>query len=184
MRTVSSLSLLLLLVAAAAAQDRLISSYQPQAQSEILGLNENEIAELRAGTGMGLARAAELNSYPGPRHVLDAVEAGRFPASPDQVQRVQLIFAGMKGDAQRLGAEILKEEARLEAAFRARTITDHDLRVQVTRIATLQGELRAAHLRAHLATAAILSPAQLAHYNELRGYTTGSADHPGQPHTH
>jgi hypothetical protein len=184
MRTVSSLLLLLLLVAAATAQDRLISPYQPQAQFGLRGLNENEIAELRAGAGMGLARAAELNSYPGPRHVLDAVAAGRFPASPDQIQRVQLIFAGMKGDAQRLGAEILKEEARLEAAFRTRTITDHDLRVQVTRIAALQGELRAAHLRAHLATSAILSAAQLAHYNELRGYTTGSADHPGQPHAH
>ncbi len=46
MRTVSFLSLLLLLVAAAAAQDRLISPYQPQAQSGLRGLSENEIAEL------------------------------------------------------------------------------------------------------------------------------------------
>jgi hypothetical protein len=184
MRIVPSLSLLLLFVATAAAQDRLISPYQPQAQSELLGLNDSEIAELRAGTGMGLARAAELNSYPGPRHVLDAVEAGRFPASPDQVQQVRLIFDGMKGDAQRVGAEILREEESLEAAFRASTITDDDLRLRVTRIAKLQGELRAIHLRAHVATRAILSAAQLARYNELRGYTTSPADHPRQPHTH
>jgi hypothetical protein len=184
MRTVSFLSLLLLLVAAAAAQDRLISPYQPQAQSGLRGLSENEIAELRAGTGMGLARAAELNSYPGPRHVLDAVATGRLQASPLQVQQVRLIFDGMKGDAQRIGADILKEEQRLEAAFRAGTITDPDLRLRVTRIAALQGELRAIHLRAHLATRAMLSAAQLARYNELRGYTTGSVDHPGPPHTH
>lgn len=184
LRTVPSLSLLLLFVATAAAQDRLISPYQPQAQSELLGLNDSEIAELRAGTGMGLARAAELNSYPGPRHVLDAVEAGRFPASPDQVQQVRLIFDGMKVDAQRVGAEILREEESLEAAFRASTITEYDLRLRVTRIAKLQGELRGIHLRAHLATRAILSAAQLARYNELRGYTTSPADHPRQPHTH
>ena len=68
----------------------------------------------------------------------------------------------MKGDAQRIGAEILTEEERLEAAFRAGTITDPDLRLRVTRIAALQGELRAIHLRAHLATHAMLSAAQLA----------------------
>ncbi len=39
------------------------------------------------------------------------------------------------------------------------------------RIATLQGELRAIHLRAHLATRAIRSAAQVARYDELRGYT-------------
>lgn len=184
MRTVAFFSLLMLLVAATSAQDRLTSPYQHQAQSGLRGLSEDEIEELRAGSGMGLARAAELNSYPGPRHVLDAIEAGKLQANRDQVEAVRQIFDGMKSDAQRVGTEILNEEERLEATFRAATMTEPDLRVRVARIATLQSELRAIHLRAHLATRAILSAAQVARYNELRGYTAGPPVHQGQPRTH
>lgn len=184
MRTLPSLALLLLVGTSAAGQEPLTSPYRHQAQSGLRGLDESETAELRAGTGMGLARAAELNGYPGPRHVLDAVEAGRFEASADQVRRVRQIFDGMKSDAQRVDAQILAEEDRLEAGFRSATITEADLRSRVLRIAGLQGELRAIHLRAHLATRAILSGAQVARYNELRGYTTDRPDHQGRPHKH
>ncbi len=184
MRTVASLTLLLLVVVPAAAQDRLTSPYQHQTAAKLRGLNENEIAELRAGTGMGLARTAELNSYPGPRHVLDAFEAGEFQASPEQIQQVQQIFDQMKRDAQCVGAQILEEEERLEVAFRSAMITERDLRFRVTRIARLQGELRALHLRAHLATRAILSDAQVARYNELRGYAASQTNHQGQQHRH
>ncbi len=185
MRRVTSLALLsLLVVASAAAQDRLTSPYRQQAQSGLHGLDEKEIAELRAGTGMGLARAAELNGYPGPRHVLDAFETGQFAASVDQVQRLQKIFDGMKSDAQRVGAQILEEEERLEAAFRSAAITETDLRSRVARIAERQGELRAIHLRAHLETRAMLSDAQVTRYNELCGYATHHTDHQGQPRGH
>lgn len=132
---------------------------------------------------MGLARAAELNGYPGPRHVLDAFKASQFQATPEQVRRVQETFDEMKSDAQRVGAQILEEEERLEAAFHSATMTEADLRSRVVRIAALQGELRTIHLRAHLTTRAILSDAQVARYNELRGYPTHQTDHhPGQPH--
>ena len=39
----------------------------------------------------------------------------------------------------------------------------------------LQGELRAVHLNAHVATVGILQPAQVARYDGLRGYTTAPA---------
>jgi hypothetical protein len=182
MRTTACLVTVLLLGTPAAAQLPLTSPYQP-GPSGLRGLSESEIAELRAGAGMGLARAAELNSYPGPRHVLDAVDAGRLPASPDQVARIREIFDRMRDDARRLGADILLEEQHLEAAFQATAITEADLRVRVDRIATLQGQLRAVHLRAHLATRAVLSPAQVARYNELRGYPAGTPT-PHAPHRH
>jgi hypothetical protein len=182
MRTIVALMLVLLIAASATAEDRLISPYRQQAQSGLRGLNANKIAELRAGHGMGLARAAELNGYPGPRHVLDAIQAGELQALPEQVQRVQEIFDGMNRDAQRVGAQILEQEQRLEAAFSSATITDADLRSRVMRITGLRGELRTIHLRAHLATRAALSDAQVTRYNELRGYTTPLTDTHGQPH--
>jgi hypothetical protein len=114
--------------------------------------------------------------------MLDAVEAGQFPLSTDQLITVQHLFEVMSGEAQRLGAAILKEEQELEAAFRARTIDATDLRERAARIAALQGELRAVHLRTHLATRALLNDDQIEHYNQVRGYT-GSDSGPDQ-HNH
>jgi hypothetical protein len=44
-----------------------------QARS-IKALSAEQIADLKAGRGMSLALAAELNGYPGPRHVLELGE--------------------------------------------------------------------------------------------------------------
>ena len=177
MRPFITLTALLLLGTPSLAQDQLTSPYRHQVETGLRGLNDNEIAELKAGTGMGLARAAELNSYPGPRHVLDAVAAGKLTASPKQLERVQLVFGRMKRDAQRAGAQILAEEQQLEAGFRAAAMTDQELRSRVARIGALQAELRTIHLAAHLATRALLSDVQVARYNELRGYTAGGTAH-------
>jgi hypothetical protein len=166
------------------ASDPLASPYQRQAASGLRGLNENEIGDLRSGAGMGLARAAELNGYPGPRHVLDAIADGALAATPEQTERIRHIFGRMKSDAQRLGARILAEEHRLETLFRTAAIKEAEVRSRVARIAALQGELRAVHLTAHLATRAALSEAQVARYNELRGYASGAAADHRHQHGH
>ena len=183
MRTAITLAALLVVGVPVLAEDQLTSPYRHQAETGLRGLNEKEIGDLETGRGMGVARAAELNSYPGPRHVLDAVAAGQLTASSEQIQRVQGVFDTMKREAQRVGVQILDEEQQLEAGFRAATITEPDLRARVGRIAILQGELRTIHLTAHVATRAILSDAQIAHYNELRGYGAGPPGHQDQ-HTH
>lgn len=64
----------LTLAVAAEQADAQMSPIQPYAGLEtrqIKALSGEPVAELRAGEGMGLALAAELNGYPGPRHVLD-----------------------------------------------------------------------------------------------------------------
>ena len=45
--------------------------YAGMQQRALKALSEDQIADLRAGKGMGLALAAELNGYPGPIHVLE-----------------------------------------------------------------------------------------------------------------
>ena len=92
MRRLMTSVLVLSIAAPSAAQDALTSPYRDQTAAEIRGLTEKEISELREGRGMGLARAAELNGYPGPRHVLDAVREGRLRLSPGQLQTVQRLF--------------------------------------------------------------------------------------------
>ena len=117
---------------------------------------------------MGRARAAELNGYPGPRHVLDAAQAGQLALTPEQTRVAERLFDGMAREAQRLGEQILREEQGLEAAFRA--ISNGDLGARTLRIAGLEGKLRAVHLRAHIAMRSALSPSEIEHYNTIRGY--------------
>ena len=176
--------LVLSLAAPVSAEDELTSPYRGQTSTGLRGLTENEVSELRQGRGMGLARAAELNGYPGPRHVLDAVRAERLQLTPDQGHQVQRIFAAMSSEAQRLGNMVLKEEGALEEAFRKGAISEADLVARVGRIAALQGDLRAVHLRAHLQTRALLSKQQIQRYDQLRGYAAGSPEKQEHEHRH
>ena len=144
------------------------SPYAGQESSPVRGLSAQEVDDLLNGRGAGFARTAELNSYPGPRHVLDVKEQLRL--SPEQTARVEAVFARMETDARRLGREVVEHEARLSTAFASGAITEADLRAQTAALAGLYGELRAVHLRAHLEITPLLSPEQITRYNALRGY--------------
>ncbi len=134
----------------------------------VASLSEEQIADLRAGRGMGLALSAELNGYPGPVHVLEL--AGSLGLSEEQRSRVQALHASMKSEAVGLGERLMAQEMDLDAAFRERTITPASLAQKTEAIAATQGELRHTHLKYHLSTVEVLSPEQVARYNELRGY--------------
>lgn len=47
------------------------ASYTSQLNSPVRGLSTKEVDDLINGQGAGYARTAELNSYPGHRHILD-----------------------------------------------------------------------------------------------------------------
>jgi hypothetical protein len=82
--------------------------YAGQEQREIKALSIEEIEGYLSGSGMGLAKAAELNHYPGPRHVLDLAEP--LQLSAEQRQKTQTIFAAMRTEAVRLGTHLLEKE--------------------------------------------------------------------------
>jgi hypothetical protein len=140
----------------------------------IKALSEQQVADLGAGRGMGLALAAELNGYPGPSHVLEL--ADRLELSADQRARVQTLFDSMKREALPIGAKLLEQEAELDQQFAGHTVTSDSLKVSTAAVAVTQGELRQTHLKYHLSTAALLSPVQMQRYAELRGY--GKGDRP------
>ena len=133
------------------------------------------MADLRAGRGMGLALAAELNGYPGPSHVLEL--ADQLGLSPEQRTKVQEMFAAMKSEAIPLGSRLIDEEAQLDRQFAGRTVTPESLKLAVAAVSKTQGELREAHLKYHLLTLAVLDKAQLDKYAELRGYADSSLMH-------
>src|SRR6516225_6779442 len=81
------------------------SPYAGMQTRTIKALSDQQIADLKAGRGMGLAMAAELNGYPGPIHVLELSE--QLALSADQKARVEALFKSMKMEAVPLGAKLL-----------------------------------------------------------------------------
>jgi len=154
--------------------DPATSPYKGEETRAIKSLAPEQIDQLLNGRGMGLAKAAELNSYPGPMHVLALKE--ELGLSPEQLVRVQVVFDQMKQNAIELGKQIVDQEAALDAAFAKRAIDDDQLRTRLRKLGELQADLRAAHLAAHLQTRQILDDRQVAKYDELRGYVAKPAE--------
>jgi Spy/CpxP family protein refolding chaperone len=123
---------------------------------------------LLEGRGMGLARPAETNHYPGPMHVLEL--AARLDLSDEQTAQTQALMDEVKANARRLGRQIVDAEAELDRLFSDGTPTPEQVRLITRRIAELNGALRAAHLNAHLAQRDMLTPEQVATYDQLRGH--------------
>ena len=139
---------------------------------EIKALDSKQVEDLKGGRGMGLALAAELNGYPGPLHVLELAE--RLRLSPDQRARVQHLFESMKAEAIPLGHKLLDQERSLDKHFADRTITRESLAGLTRAIGETTAALREAHLSYHLTTLEVLTPEQVRHYSNARGY--GSKD--------
>lgn len=144
------------------------SPYAGQEAREIKALSAKDVQDYLAGKGMGFAKAAELNGYPGPAHVLTLAEQLRLSA--EQKQRTEALFRSMEANARRIGAAIVEEERKLDRAFASKSISPESLAVSLKRIGELQAQLRQVHLEAHLAQTRLLSAEQVTAYARLRGY--------------
>lgn len=166
---------LLMLVALASMVVPTVSAnpYAGQEGRAIKALSPDEVEALLAGKGAGFAKAAELNHYPGPAHVLELADA--LGLTPKQKARTQANFAAMQEQTKRQGAALIEVERELDRQFANATITRDGLRKTLARIARLQAEVRSAHLAAHIEQRALLTPAQIAKYDRLRGYTADAA---------
>jgi hypothetical protein len=184
MRTVLMLLAICLTTWPLAAAQSLHSPYAGQAPSDIRALSLEDIHGYLTGAGMGLAKAAELHQYPGPKHVLEAAHALGISAA--QMEQTQAVYQKMHTEAVRLGHLIVAQEQHLDRLFRDHSIDEAQLRTVVSNISRLQGELRVVHLHAHLEMRRLLSPAQIDQYDTLRGYktrqTTGAPQHQHRGH--
>ena len=152
--------------------------YAGQQGRSIKALSDDDIAALRKGEGMGMAKAAELNGYPGPAHVLTL--APQLGLTESQQRQVAAIFERMSAAAKPLGGELIAHEQVLDQLFAKGEITPDRLAAETAAIGELQGRLRSVHLAAHLETRALLSPDQITRYEQIRGYSDPAA--PAQHH--
>ncbi|HYD77254.1 hypothetical protein [Ramlibacter sp.] len=145
------------------------SPYVGQEKREIKAMSEQEQRGWLEGQGMGLARAAELNGYPGPMHTLELADS--IGLSPAQLAASRELMQRHKAEARALGVRLVETERQLDAAFREKRANDTDVERLTAEIAQIQGSIRASHLRTHLAQQRLLSAEQVSAYNRLRGYT-------------
>jgi hypothetical protein len=149
--------------------EKLKSQYIGQESRTIKSLSSDDIEQLSAGKGWGLAKAAELNGVPGPAHLLEM--KNEIALTKAQTIKIESLYDKMKLQAQKLGKKLILLEAKLNESFSNNTINKTKLMSTLTSIEKVRKELRYVHLATHLETPNILSSKQITKYNKLRGYT-------------
>ena len=146
------------------------SKYVGQEKREIKSLSNEDINELRTGAGWGLAKAAELNGLPGPKHILEMKKEIELTA--EQEGKVNALFREMNRKAIELGNTYIEYEKELNLRFAQRNIDEKVLKELLEKISETYKALRYTHLSAHLKSSNILTEEQINNYNKLRGYAT------------
>lgn len=160
------------------------SPYKGQQLRNIKALSQNDIDGYLSGKGMGFAKAAELNHYPGPRHVLDLSK--ELELSDKQLSQTQTLFNIMQGKAINLGKQLIESEQKLDQLFAQGSVDKNSLETTLLDIGVIQAKLRNVHLSTHLEQKQLLSQHQIMMYDRIRGYgANGSSSHEhGNNHNH
>ena len=151
------------------------SPYLGEELNEIKSLSLDEINGLLQGEGMGFAKAAELNQYPGPKHVLDL--AKQLHLSNEQIAQTNQIFEVMHKNATSLGAKLVEYEKELDSLFSSNQISATTLDTLLLKIGETRAKLRGTHLHAHLEMKQVLNHYQIMMYDDLRGYNNEGGNH-------
>jgi len=121
---------------------------------QIKTLSDQQVADLRAGRGMGLALAAELNGYPGPSHLVELSD--QLGLTSEQLSNLKSMFDAMKAETIPIGENLVAQEEELDRLFAEKVISEQQLKAATQTIGETQARLRNAHLRYHLQARAIL----------------------------
>lgn len=156
------------LVLCAPAQSQHTASYAGQQARSIKALADDEVEQYLSGAGMGYAKAAELNQYPGPMHALEHAEA--LELTPEQRSRTEALMQSHKAQARTLGRKVVESERALDELFRSGHVLEADLAARVRAVALAQGDYRLSHLETHRRMKALLTPEQVAQYERARRY--------------
>jgi hypothetical protein len=158
------------------------SPYAGEELRSLKSLSAEEVESLKTGKGMGFAKLAELNGYPGPKHVLELADELGLTAA--QVAETEGLFQEMRQNAIALGEELIAAEMELDRDFQQESIRPESLQSALLAIGRIRAQLRYVHLEAHLRQRRLLSAHQIARYDELRGYRGAAHSHDGHSKSH
>ena len=161
-------SILWLCLAVSTANAQHGAPYAGEHSREVKALSADEVKQYLSGAGMGYAKAAELNRYPGPMHALEL--ADELKLTGDQRRALKALMEAHKAEARAVGARLVAAERDLDSLFRSAAVEPAALRAKVETAGALQAEYRLTHLETHRRTRALLSAEQIERYGALRGY--------------
>jgi hypothetical protein len=156
--------------------------YAGQEHRLIKSLSPQDVEALKNGEGMGFAKLAELNNFPGPKHVLDLAQP--LGLTRKQLAETRMLFDDMRSKAKAIGHELLVAEAELNKAFANNEISTEMLETALLEIGEMSARLRFVHLEAHLRQRLLLTDAQVTLYNQFRGYGQNGDGHEGHSSHH
>ena len=172
MRPLALIACIGLAACAATEHDHSAQPYGGQEDRSIKALSADEVKGYLSGAGMGFAKAAELNGYPGPMHSLENAEA--MGLTSQQRDSLEKLMHAHKDEVRKLGEEVVRLERELDALFAQRNATPELVDAKLRQVAEAQARVRASHLKTHLATTSMLTPEQIERYKRLRGYANAS----------
>jgi len=149
--------------------------YAGQDARDIKALAPEHVDGLLSGAGLGYAKAAELNGWPGPLHVLELADA--LALSSEQHAEITTIREAMLTKAMPLGEALVAAEAALDVLFAEGTPDAAAVAEGTAEISAIEAELRAVHLAAHLEVKPLLSQHQQMVYAKQRGYGQNHEGH-------
>lgn len=185
---VAALSLLIVAASSGVAQDlpadhpAMDEAEQAMVEAAMVTMSHDKIVALLQGQGLGMGKAAEKNAFPGPKHVLEL--ADELELTDDQKNEVTAVFTAAQIEFRALGKAVVEAEAELNRAFMGRAISTAQVARLTQAAAEAQGQLRARHLAAHVATRPLLSDDQVQKYMELRSATAGHGEGAGKAMQH
>jgi hypothetical protein len=141
----------------------------PKETSPIRSLTDQEYLDYKYGNEMGMGRVAELNNYPSPEEVRKHEDKLKLTVA--QKAQLKKIIDGWIFKTREMGGFILTQESRLNNLFATGKATDGAVIYFTNKIGLYLGELRNAHLQAHLKTRSILTPDQIRKYYQIKGMT-------------
>ena len=155
------------------------SPYVGEELRAIKSLSQQEIESLRNGEGLGFAKLAELNHFPGPIHVLEI--SGHLGLTSSQLAATTSLYEEMRVNAVALGEELLAAEFQLDQEFETESINAESLENALIEIGGLRAQLRYIHLESHLREKKLLTSKQISIYDKARGYQSEEHDHIEHP---
>ncbi len=139
-------------------------------ESPVKSLTKFEYDAYQNGDPMRFTQPAELNNYPSPTKALALEKHLKLTAA----QKNQLTTAAeaLRFKAKEMGRSIIQNEKKLYDLFMNGKIDEGSLIYFSNQYGLYQGELRNAHLQAHLKTKRILTPDQLKKISQQRQIQT------------
>jgi len=155
------------------------ASAEPVAKTS--ALPADRVTGLLRGAGLGYAKPADLNGWPGPLHALEMKDA--LALTEAQVSELTALRAEMTARAVPLGRALVEAERALDRLFASGSPSAASVEQATAQIAAIEARLRAVHLVTHLRTAPLLTSHQTMLYRRARG-ASAPRDSGGHRHAH